>query len=36
MDKQILVGVIMGSQSDWQILMHTAETLDVLQISYRS
>lgn len=36
MDKKILVGVIMGSQSDWQTLMHTAETLDTLQIGYEA
>ena len=36
MNKSILVGVIMGSQSDWQILKYTAETLDGLQISYES
>lgn len=34
--KKILVGVIMGSQSDWQILMHTAETLDFLEIGYET
>ncbi len=32
--KKILVGVVMGSQSDWQILTHTAETLEVLQIGF--
>lgn len=32
----ILVGVIMGSQSDWQILTHTAETLAVLKIGYET
>lgn len=36
MNKGILVGVIMGSQSDWQILSHTAETLAVLQIGYEA
>lgn len=34
--KKILVGVIMGSQSDWENLMHTAETLEVLQIGYET
>ncbi|MEZ5589528.1 MAG: 5-(carboxyamino)imidazole ribonucleotide mutase [Gammaproteobacteria bacterium] len=29
-----LVGLIMGSQSDWDTMRHTAETLDTLQISY--
>ena len=26
----------MGSQSDWQILSHTAETLDILNIGYET
>lgn len=34
--KKILVGVIMGSQNDWQVLSHTAETLEVLQIGYET
>lgn len=34
--KKILVGVIMGSQSDWQVLNHTAETLDTLNIGYET
>jgi 5-(carboxyamino)imidazole ribonucleotide mutase len=34
--KKILVGVVMGSQSDWQILAHAAETLEVLQIGYEA
>lgn len=29
-----LVGVIMGSQSDWETLRHTAETLDTLAIAH--
>lgn len=33
---KILVGVIMGSQSDWQILTHTAEMLETLQIGYET
>jgi 5-(carboxyamino)imidazole ribonucleotide mutase len=33
---KIFVGVIMGSQSDWQTLIHTAETLDTLQIGYET
>lgn len=36
MTKKYLVGVIMGSQSDWQLLAHTVETLDVLNISYKT
>lgn len=31
---QPLVGVIMGSRSDWETLSHTAHTLDALQVPY--
>jgi 5-(carboxyamino)imidazole ribonucleotide mutase len=31
---QTLVGVIMGSKSDWETLAHTAQTLDALAIPY--
>jgi 5-(carboxyamino)imidazole ribonucleotide mutase len=31
---QPLVGVIMGSRSDWETLVHTADTLDTLQVPY--
>ena len=31
---QPLVGVIMGSRSDWDTLLHTANTLDSLQVPY--
>ena len=31
-----LVGVIMGSKSDWETLRHTAETLASLQISFET
>jgi 5-(carboxyamino)imidazole ribonucleotide mutase len=31
---QTLVGVIMGSRSDWETLIHTANTLDALQVPY--
>lgn len=34
--KKIVVGVIMGSQTDWQILTHTIETLEALQIGYET
>ncbi len=30
------VAIIMGSQSDWEIMQHTAETLDALGIAYDS
>ena len=29
-----LVGIIMGSQSDWETLQHAASVLDVLKIAY--
>src|SRR5579875_1411596 len=31
---QALVGVIMGSRSDWETMIHTANTLDALQVPY--
>ena len=31
---QPLVGVIMGSRSDWETLVHTADTLDSLQVPH--
>ena len=31
-----VVGVIMGSQSDWATMRHAAETLDALGVSHRS
>lgn len=33
---KILVGVIMGSQSDWQTLCHTTEILDTFAIGYET
>lgn len=33
---QPLVGLIMGSRSDWETLQHTAETLDRLGIPYET
>ena len=32
-DAQPLVGIIMGSQSDWSIMRHAVETLEKLGIS---
>jgi len=32
----ILVGVIMGSRSDWETMQHAAQTLDALQIAYET
>ncbi|KTD69278.1 phosphoribosylaminoimidazole carboxylase, catalytic subunit PurE [Legionella steelei] len=34
--KTILIGLIMGSQSDWQTLTHAAQTLDTLNITYEA
>src|SRR5688572_10782201 len=31
---QPLVGVIMGSKSDWETLRHAAQTLDALGVTY--
>lgn len=31
-----LVGVIMGSRSDWETLRHAAETLDALEVPYET
>ncbi|HKS94196.1 MAG TPA: AIR carboxylase family protein, partial [Gammaproteobacteria bacterium] len=31
-----LVGVIMGSRSDWETLEHSAKTLDALAIPYET
>ncbi|MDG2321022.1 MAG: 5-(carboxyamino)imidazole ribonucleotide mutase [Rhodospirillaceae bacterium] len=33
---QVVVGIIMGSQSDWSTMTHTADTLDALQIPYET
>lgn len=33
---KILVGVIMGSRSDWQTLSHTAETLHSLNVGFET
>ena len=30
------VAIIMGSQSDWQTMRHTAETLDALKVGYQT
>ena len=37
MTKQnVVVGIVMGSQSDWPTLKHSAELLETLQISYKA
>jgi 5-(carboxyamino)imidazole ribonucleotide mutase len=33
---EILVGLIMGSRSDWETLQHAAQTLDALHIPYET
>jgi len=35
-DEAPLVGIIMGSQSDWQTIRHAAELLDELDVPYES
>lgn len=35
-NKRADVAIIMGSQSDWPTMRHTAETLETLGVSYRS
>ncbi|RYY06756.1 MAG: AIR carboxylase family protein, partial [Alphaproteobacteria bacterium] len=31
-----LVGIIMGSTSDWETMRHAAETLDALDVAYET
>ena len=33
-EEQVLVGVIMGSQSDWETMRHAAEVLDALDVPH--
>lgn len=35
-DEAPLVGIIMGSRSDWETMRHAAETLDTLGIAYET
>jgi len=35
-NEQVLVGIIMGSQSDWETMQHTAATLDTLGIAHET
>jgi 5-(carboxyamino)imidazole ribonucleotide mutase len=35
-DKKPMVGIIMGSQSDWQTMRHAAATLDEFAIAYET
>jgi 5-(carboxyamino)imidazole ribonucleotide mutase len=34
MQSQPLVGIIMGSKSDWETMTHAADTLDALGVAY--
>ena len=36
MSKAPLIGIIMGSQSDWPIMKHAAETLETLGVPYEA
>ena len=36
MSENVLVGVIMGSQSDWETMKHAAEMLDTLGVPYET
>ena len=36
MDKKVLVGIIMGSQSDWETMRHAAETLQELGVAHET
>jgi 5-(carboxyamino)imidazole ribonucleotide mutase len=35
-DEKVLVGIIMGSQSDWDTMKHAADMLDQLGIAYET
>ena len=34
--EKILVGVVMGSTSDWETMQHTTDTLDILGVAYEA
>jgi 5-(carboxyamino)imidazole ribonucleotide mutase len=36
MDAQAVIGIIMGSTSDWETMQNAAETLDALGVAYES
>lgn len=36
MSENVLVGIIMGSQSDWETMKHAAEILDTLGVPYET
>ena len=35
-NEKVLVGIIMGSQSDWETMKHAADTLDVLGVAHET
>jgi 5-(carboxyamino)imidazole ribonucleotide mutase len=35
-DEAPLIGIIMGSRSDWETMRHSAEMLDALQVAYET
>jgi 5-(carboxyamino)imidazole ribonucleotide mutase len=35
-DEAPLIGIIMGSRSDWETMRHAAETLDALEVPYET
>ena len=36
MNEKVLVGIIMGSQSDWETMKHAAETLETLGVAHET
>ena len=36
MSEKVLVGIIMGSQSDWETMKNAADTLDKLAVPYET
>ncbi len=36
MNEKVLVGIIMGSQSDWETMKHAADTLDTLGVAHET
>lgn len=36
MSEQVLVGIIMGSQSDWETMKHAADTLETLGVAFET
>ena len=36
MNEKVLVGIIMGSQSDWETMQHASATLDALGVAFET